>query len=125
MKKVSLKDLDNIKELPILLIYRKSLILLKNYPSIKRKEIREAVIEDYHEFKNLTDEDEIKKAHKNAWSGLSHLILYELKRQEFLDDSIVKVDTPVSSTYQYPQEDEETKKKMKKKFQEDEKFEYF
>jgi len=125
MKKVSLKDLDNIKELPILLIYRKSLILLKNYPSIKRKEIREAVIEDYHEFKNLTDEDEIKKAHKNAWSGLSHLILCELKRQEFLDDSIVKVDTPVSSTYQYPQEDEETKKKMKKKFQEDEKFEYF
>jgi len=45
MIKVSLKDLDNIKDLPLLIIYRKTLKLLKYYPSIKRKEIKEAVIE--------------------------------------------------------------------------------
>ncbi len=53
------------------------------------------------------------------------MILYELKRIELLDNTVYKSTTPLSGPLNYPQEDEETKKKLRKKMKEDENYEYF
>jgi len=42
--KLSIKDVNRIKDMPILNIYRYCLKLIRTYPSIKRDELREILI---------------------------------------------------------------------------------
>jgi hypothetical protein len=42
--KVTKNDLDKIKDLSVLILYRKTLKYLKNYPSLNRQEIRDSAI---------------------------------------------------------------------------------
>jgi len=82
LKNLTLKDYDIIKELPIPLIFRYSLKLIRSYPSIKRDEMRENMILDYHEGKTYADEDKIEQALYSARGFLHHLITYELIMRE-------------------------------------------
>jgi len=102
--KLSIKDVNRIKEMTLLNIYRYSLKLIRTYPSIKRDELREVIILgnkiiinflnilEYHEKKNLTNADEIKRSIEQGQVALNHLITYELKRREMLDIGTNKVD---------------------------------
>lgn len=45
LKRLSPKDYYKINDLPILLIYRNCLKLVKTYPSIKKVEMKNALIE--------------------------------------------------------------------------------
>lgn len=82
LAKLSVRDYDIIKELPIPLIFRYSLKLIRTYPSMKRDEMKENMILDYHEGKTLTDEDKIEQALYSARGFLHHLITYELIMRE-------------------------------------------
>ena len=41
---LTIKDVNKLKDMPLLLIYRYSLKLIKTYPSIKRDELREVMV---------------------------------------------------------------------------------
>ena len=84
MLKLYKNDIVHFPKMNMLLIYRRSLKLLRQYPSAKRDEMREAIIEEYHENQNLEDKNKIKEAQDNARGFLRHLYTYEAARRQLL-----------------------------------------
>lgn len=113
LMKLSKSDFEQIPKLGILTIYRRSLKLIRTYPSATKEEMKKVLLIEYREGKDLQDEDEIKSALEKARGALSHLYSYELKRREFLEieDLNYKLDHPFQK---------QINEKLEK-----EKFEYF
>lgn len=82
LAKLCKQDQEKIRDLTIPMIYRYSLKLIRNYPSIKKEVMREDLLLDYQEKKHLKDQKEINEAIFQARGFLSHLIQYELIRRE-------------------------------------------
>ncbi len=85
LKNLSKNQCDLIKDLTVPILYRYSLILIRKYPSIKRDEMRECLILEYHDGKKISDEHEIDKGLFSARGFLHHLITYELIMRELND----------------------------------------
>lgn len=82
LKNLTTNDYDKIKDLPLNLIFRYSLKLIRNYPSAKKEDMREAMILDYHDGKKFKTEKEIEGGFYQAKGFLHHLITYELIMKE-------------------------------------------
>ena len=78
LKKLSVNDHNIIKDLCILMMFRYSLKLVRNYPSIKKAEMREVLILEYQDNKKEADPQKIQELIFGARAFLSHLITYEL-----------------------------------------------
>jgi hypothetical protein len=97
LAKLCAKDQDKIKFLPITLLFRYSLKLVRTYPSIKKEEMREELILEYHEKKNLKDSEEIQNAIFSARAFLSHLITYNLLVRELNREDTNRVHSNVTT----------------------------
>jgi len=95
LAKISTKDYDKIKELPLNLIFRYTLKLIRTYPSIKRDEMRENIILDYKDGKYLQDQEKILEAVYQARGFLHHLLTYELVMRQFGRDDTNKFEFKV------------------------------
>lgn len=84
LMKIYLRDLESINNLNILIIYRRSLKLLRTYSSVSRDNLKIGLIEDYKEKSKLTNPEEIKNAINYAKDGLKHFYTHEIQRREML-----------------------------------------
>ena len=76
-------------------LYRGILKMLPRYPSVNRDQFREAIMEEFHIGKHLTEDLEIRKARKKAKMLYAHILMYDIKMQELRDDSTEKLDKPM------------------------------
>lgn len=76
------KDYEKVKDLPLNMVYRYTLKLIRTYPSVRRDAIREALLLDVQDYKKLRDEKEIEAAIYQARGFLHHLMTYELVMRE-------------------------------------------
>lgn len=70
--------MKQIANLSLKELYRGILKGLKTYPSVKRKELREAAIIEFREGRELKDEKEVAKGVKKARIAYAHIMLYNL-----------------------------------------------
>jgi hypothetical protein len=82
IKKLTPNEYEKIKDLPINLVYRYSLKLVRTYPSIKRDAIRESMILDYQDGRKFTDQKQIEGGIYQAKGFLHHLITYQMVMEE-------------------------------------------
>ncbi len=80
--KPNASDYDKIKELPINIVYRYLLKLMRTYPSTTRDAVRESLILDFQENKTLTDTNKINDQIGQARGFLHHVLTYEIVRHE-------------------------------------------
>ena len=83
--KITKNDILNIKEIHILTAFRRSLKLMKIYPSITRPKMRECLLIGYRENMHIIEKAEIKEKRDNGYGALNHIYNNELKRRELLD----------------------------------------
>lgn len=87
MYKIYKNDIKKIPNLSIAILYRKSLKLIRTYPSIKRDEMRNLIIEEYTINKYIIDDEKkVKEERERAKSVLYHLYTYEAARRELVDE---------------------------------------
>jgi len=82
LAKLSTKDYEKVKDLPINIVYRYTLKLIRTYPSMTRDAVRESLILDYQDGKLLTDNKKIEEGVYQARGFLHHLMTYELIMRE-------------------------------------------
>jgi hypothetical protein len=125
--KVSQEEVKKVMKMPVKILFRNSLKLLKTYPSKNRDLIKKDLILDYKDGAKLKDPEEIDKALDMARKGLVHLMGYNLIRNELVSGSgALHIDattaSPVDSNQKKKMEEAIKKQKQKKS---DEKYEYF
>ena len=86
MIKIYKSDVSKIPTMSLLAVYRRSLKIIKFYPSIKKEEMKQEMIIDYHEKKDLKDEKQIKEAVTIAHNFLRHLYTYEAARRQLIEE---------------------------------------
>ena len=65
--------------MPLKTLYRGILKGLKTYPSIKRKELREAAILEFRDGKALKEKLDITKGYRKARIAYAHIMLYNAR----------------------------------------------
>ena len=75
-------------------LYRGMLKYVKTYPSKNRVAIRQAIIDEVHDWKLLKEPLEVRKAVKKMRMCYAHLYMYHLKMQEVLSDG-PNIDKPL------------------------------
>ena len=86
MIKIYKSDVSKIPVMSLLTVYRRSLKIIKFYPSVKKEEMKKEMIIDYHEKKDLKDEKQIKEAVNIAHNFLRHLYTYEAARRQLIEE---------------------------------------
>jgi hypothetical protein len=121
LKNLTPSEYDKIKELPLNLVYRYSLKLIRTYPSIKRQEMRESMILDYNDGKILNDPKKIEEGLYQARGFLHHLMTYEMVMKEMKREDtnkfFHKVDLGINHMQVMGEENKEKGKKKKKDFE--------
>ena len=124
IKRLTPNDYDKIKDLPMSLVYRYSLKLIRTYPSIKRDDIREAMILEYQDGKLSKDSKQIESGIYQARGFLHHLITYDMVMSEMrrtdTNKFYHKVDLGVNHMQTVDWDEQNNTKKKK-----DKNFEYF
>lgn len=92
-------DINNIPKMGILEIYRKSLMLLKTFPSVKKDELKVAFIEQFRNNKNLKDKKSIDECISDARNYLRHLYTYESARRQLLNIPLFRDKTEENNYY--------------------------
>jgi hypothetical protein len=130
--KITNEDIQRVIKMPVKILLRNSIKLLKTYPSINRDKIRNDLILDYKDGAKLNDKEEIDKAIDMARKGLIHIMAYNKIRNELLYGKNyhlhVDATTPVPKTKEINKaykEDMEKLEKTIKNSKPDDQFEYF
>jgi hypothetical protein len=125
MTKVSQEDIKKVMQMPVKILLRNSIKLLKTYPSVNRDAIKRDLILDYKDGAKLTDQEEISKALEMGRKGLVHIMGYNLIRNELLSDNpTVHIDatTPIPQNPKLKKKMDEMMNNAKNK---EAKYEYF
>ncbi|CDW74305.1 UNKNOWN [Stylonychia lemnae] len=78
---------NNFEKLTARQLYRGILKNVRHYPSRNREMMREAILEDAKEWRQINDELEKKKAIKKMRMLYAHFLLYQQKMEELTSDS--------------------------------------
>jgi hypothetical protein len=125
--KVSQDEIKRVMKMPVKILLRNSLKLLKTYPSKNRDLMKKDIVLDYKDGAKLTDKEEIDKAIELARKGLVHLMGYDLIMKELLSDNTgamhIDAGTPQPVDAKQKKKMEEMLKQAEEK--QKEKYEYF
>eukprot|EP00347_Sterkiella_histriomuscorum_P011874 403370769 len=87
--------MDQIEKLTIRQLYRGILKSVKVYPSKNRDYMRQAILEDVNDWKQLTDDLEKRKAVKKMRMLYGHLLMYQMKMEEVTSDTSGEISKPM------------------------------
>ena len=92
--KITQDQIQKVIKMPVKILFRNSIKLLRTYPSKNRDKIREDLILDYKDGAKLTNAQDIEKALEYARKGLIHIMAYNLIRNELIygDTSNIYID---------------------------------
>lgn len=131
LMKIYYRDVEKIPTLSVLMLYRKSLKLIRTYPSITKDAMRETILIEYREKSSLTNPKDIDLEIKNAQGGLRHIYLNEIQRRQ-LNDIPIYYDEEEEKVEKEKLKEVEERKRIKRKIalekqakREQEKFEKF
>jgi hypothetical protein len=130
--KITNEDIQRVMQMPIKIMLRNSIKLLRTYPSINRDKIRSDLILDYKDGALLTNKEEIDKAIDYGRKGLIHIMAYNKIRNELLygNSYNIHIDatTPVPKTKKIQKAHKEDMDKLEKTLKNskpNDQFEYF
>ena len=87
--------MEKLEELSVRTLYRLILKGMKTYPSSNRAVIRQAIVDDVHDWAKLQDEDEIAKAKKKMKMLYGHVTMWNIKMEEVMQTDTDRVDKPL------------------------------
>jgi hypothetical protein len=126
MLKVSQDEIAKVLKMPVKILLRKSLKLLKTYPSMNRDALKRDIVLDYKDGAKLRNRDEFDRALEMGRKFLVHLMGHELIRRELLSDNLgtlnIDVTTQVPLDKKKVKKMEETLKNAEEKYS---KYEFF
>ena len=89
--------MEKLENITVKTLYREILKAVRTYPSKNRQAFRQAIIEDVHDWKKITDEDKKAQAIKKMKMLYGHLTMWNVKMNE-----VNRVDTDkVNKTMPY------------------------
>ena len=87
--------MQNVEIMTVKQLYRGILRGMIRYPSTNRALMRQAIVEDVADWKKLTDDMEVKKAHKKMRMLYGHVHMWGAKMDEINDPTSGAIDEPL------------------------------
>ena len=87
--------MEKVETMTVRALYRGILKGLKTYPSTARDAMRVAFVEDVADWKQLTDEEEVRQAKKKMRMLYGHITMWSIKMEEVNSTETEKVDKPL------------------------------
>ena len=124
------KDVEKIPSLSVLMLYRRSLKLIRDFPSANKENMRETLMEEYRENSTLTNQEEIKQKIRDGQGALRYIYSNEVQRRNLngmdVFDDIEDEQNYVRNFYALQEELEKKQKEVnKQKVDSHERFEEF
>ncbi|KAM3132251.1 hypothetical protein pb186bvf_015581 [Paramecium bursaria] len=90
-------SVEEIKKLPILVLYHQILKLSSKYPSKNKFQLQIAIKESFRDNAKITDQKLIEQSIKIAQMGLRNLQLYTMKNEEMKHNYVLKDELNIES----------------------------